>query len=314
MRLIAVLTFTLLPATQILALDLQGLRQHAQVAEKTIKSAVLTRLRSETMSILPSTDLSNLSKILEANRSWSGVETVTIDFEMRRWRLNRVDDRDLGSILKDFDSSIGPHDISETVTVVVGDKDYFVSFHPDAQALAIMPVPGGGRPPYPIATGVIPVQALTESTDIKIEPMKPERPPLHRIDVHSASCQATYYTDPEIGHRYRTAEFRTPAGVLVSKQRLSDYRTIDRIPYPFVCVEQKFDSTGRLVAESTFTTKEARFNVVVSEKDFSLLVPESTSVSLFAGSDKKVFTTKQDITIGLDSALRIWNIFTGQAE
>ncbi len=305
-------------ASAAMGVDIEDVRTASTVHSTAIRTARLTGVKSEKNLGTPATLPARVAKLsrqasymAQANRSWSRREVRVIDFTRNRWRMDAADTRDLRSLAQSIGPDVTPKDITRSGTLICGERDYYLSYHGENNALAVHSTRHGASPQVPLTTGVIPSRLFEASATIQMNPVEHEGRPCHEICVRTVSGVTAYYADAEIGLRFRTAEFSTSDERLLRRFRLSDYRVIDGVPFPFMQVEEVFDKNGKLSRESTFKVEAARFNIDVPESEFALTVPSGTAVSLLAGPAPKAFTTRSEVRLTLGSALEIFDLATG---
>lgn len=305
-------------ASAAMGVDIEDVRTASTVHSTAIRTARLTGVKSEKNLGTPATLPARVAKLsrpanwmIQANRSWSRRETRVIDLTRKRWRIDGTDTRDLPTVARNLGPGAGPEDITRTATLICGDRDHYVSYQPENRALAVH-VTGHGEPPQiPLATGVIPVDLLARASASQIEPAGDDARGPHKATVRTTSTTVVYEIDPAPGLRFRAAEFSTPDGRLLRRLRLSDYRNVDGVPFPFTQIEEVFNREGKLSREATFRVESARFNVEIPDSDFALNVPAGTAVSVLAGPAPKAFTTRAEVTLTLDSALEVLRLASG---
>ena len=87
------------------------------------------------------------------------------------------------------------------------------------------------------------------------------------------------HLDPRVGYRYRFWERRMGARIF-ERRTAADYRTINRIPYPFTHETVRWNAKGEKVFQEHISVQIAKLNLAVNESDLSLTVPKASVTDL----------------------------------
>jgi hypothetical protein len=115
-----------------------------------------------------------------------------------------------------------------------------------------------------------------------------------RVQVVTAKLPkmtVVYTLSPDLDHRIREVEYRTPEGARTFQLLLSDYKLIDGVPVPFKSEQRQWSITGQLTRETLVSVESARVNVELPRSNFILRIPAKTGVTVSVDNRRAVFQT-----------------------
>ncbi len=230
--------------------------------------------------------------ILTANQIIRSRSEAWCDLDKMRWAIAATDLRDLTKLAEEFgiESDHRPR-LSQSRTMLGGDKDYFVTWQPERvpQTLVIFPKPDGRKMHWDILglpmLGIVPHKHLVPGERTVAIHFTGQDAGTRDLVIPGSSeaPRIIYHVDPSLGYRYREVEHRSEKGVVTRRRILTDYRQVGQFHYPFQIQEDVWDQDGNPVSHETVTIEEMNVNIPVAPEHLRVSIPANVMIADFVG-------------------------------
>ena len=135
-----------------------------------------------------------------------------------------------------------------------------------------------------MSLGMFPSYYLTDAFSSTLSEQEDGKLKIEVTDCKHKEYTAIILCDPSLDyHVISTKSYKE--GFLAKEMAFTDYRTINKIPFPFHYTEKSFDKDGNVLTEKIYPIENLEFNQKFAPDTFKVTIPDGTQFTDFAVSN-----------------------------